>query len=83
MKGGYAMTETTKRTWVQKVLIILIGGLQAEAASASVGNIMAAITYVTQVIMSVMMSVMSVIMSVMSVMMSLIMSVMMSVMILI
>ena len=27
MKGGYAMTETTKRTWVQKVLIILIGGL--------------------------------------------------------
>ena len=37
------------------VAIILIGGLQAEAASASVGTIMAAITYVTQVIMSVMM----------------------------
>ena len=37
------------------VAIILVGGLQAEAASASVGNIMAAITYVTQVIMSVMM----------------------------
>lgn len=40
---------------VSVVAVIFIGGLRAEAAQVSVGSIMAAITYVTQVLNSVMM----------------------------